>query len=174
MTFQPTLSVGAVMPKLSAGILLYRACGDDVEVLLVHPGGPFFRNKDDGSWTVPKGEPADGEDLLDAARREFREEIGFLPEGPFVELPPVKQRGGKTVYAWACRGDCDPAAVRSNTFEIEWPPKSGRRATFPEIDRAEFFPLATARTKINPAQIDLLNALATRIATDAEEKKKEH
>jgi predicted NUDIX family NTP pyrophosphohydrolase len=133
------------------------------EVLLVHPGGPFWRNKDEGAWTIPKGEVPDGEDLLAAARREFEEELGFPPAGPFAPLQPVKQKGGKVVHAWCFEGDCDPAAVRSNTFGMEWPPKSGRKATFPEVDRAAFFDLEAARKKINPAQAALLDELAGRV-----------
>ena len=131
-----------------------------VEVLLVHPGGPFWRNKDDGAWSIPKGEVADGEGQLAAARREFAEELGTTAgEGPFVPLPPVKQKGGKTVLAWAVTGDLDPATIRSDTFEVEWPPRSGRRATFPEVDRAAWFDLPTARRKLNAAQAGLLDHL---------------
>ena len=152
------------MPKLSAGLLLYRLRGAGPQVLLVHPGGPFWKNKDDGAWTIPKGEPADdAEDLLQVARREFAEELGVAPEGQFVALQPVKQKAGKTVYAWCVEGDFDPSSVRSNTFEIEWPPKSGRRATFPEVDRAEWFDFPAARLKINPAQIALLTELERHI-----------
>jgi predicted NUDIX family NTP pyrophosphohydrolase len=147
------------MPKISAGILLYRIHSDILEVLLVHPGGPFFRNKDEGAWSIPKGE-ADGEDdLLAVARREFEEETGLKSEGPFVALAPIKQKGGKIVHAWACPGDCDPSQFKSNTFSIEWPPKSGRRQEFPEIDRAEFFDPASAKRKINPAQAGFLEQL---------------
>jgi predicted NUDIX family NTP pyrophosphohydrolase len=151
------------MPRVSAGILLYRQRDRLVEVLLVHPGGPFFRNKDDGAWTIPKGEPNPDEDLLTAARREFAEEVGFVPEGPFVELGTIRQRGGKEVHAWAASGDCDPTAIRSNTFSIEWPSKSGQFRSFPEIDRAGFFTLDEARQKINPAQAALLDALESRL-----------
>jgi predicted NUDIX family NTP pyrophosphohydrolase len=138
---------------------MYRNGARGLEVLLVHPGGPFFRNKDEAAWSIPKGEPDDGEDLLDAAQREFEEETGLKATGPFVPLKPVKQKGGKIVHAWACAGDCDPACVQSNTFSIEWPPKSGKRSEFPEIDRAEFFDLATARVKIKAGQEDLLRQL---------------
>jgi predicted NUDIX family NTP pyrophosphohydrolase len=148
------------VPRRSAGILLYRGHGPDLEVLLVHPGGPLWARKDAGAWTIPKGEIGDDEDPLAAARREFAEETGQRLEGPFQPLTPVRQRGGKLVLAWACRGDLDPAALRSNTFEIEWPPRSGKRARFPEVDRAEFFPLAVARAKMNPAQVALLDELA--------------
>lgn len=148
------------MPRQSAGILLFRGHGPDLEVLLVHPGGPLWARKDAGAWTIPKGEFGDDEDPLAAARREFAEETGQSLAGPFHPLAPVRQRAGKLVHAWACRGDFDPAALRSNTFELEWPPRSGRRQSFPEVDRAAFFSLAVARTKINPAQAALLDELA--------------
>jgi predicted NUDIX family NTP pyrophosphohydrolase len=146
------------MARVSAGLLMYRLRGG-AEVLLVHPGGPFFRNKDEGVWSIPKGEIEAGEDLLDAARREFEEETGVEPSGPFTALSPVKQKGGKTVHAWAFAGDCDPAAIVSNTFTMEWPPKSGRQAEFPETDKAQFFDLAEAKRKINAAQAALIDQL---------------
>lgn len=145
------------MPRLSAGLVMYRIKDGKLQVLLAHPGGPFFRKKDDGAWSIPKGEPEADEDLLAAARREFEEETGVVPRGPFAPLSPIKQQGGKIVHAWAFQGDCDPATVRSNTFTMEWPPKSGRQAEFPEVDRAEFFDLATARKKIKDAQTPLLD-----------------
>lgn len=148
------------MPRRSAGILLYRGRGPDLEVLLVHPGGPLWARKDAGAWTIPKGELDDGEDPLAAARREFAEETGVSVDGPFHALAPIRQRSGKLVHAWACRGDVDPTTLRSNTFEMEWPPRSGKRARFPEVDRAEYFSLDAARTKINPAQVALLDELA--------------
>jgi predicted NUDIX family NTP pyrophosphohydrolase len=151
------------MPRVSAGILLYRQRDQQLEVLLVHPGGPFFRAKDAGAWTIPKGEPNQNEELLAAAVREFAEEIGFAPEGPFVELGAIRQKGGKEVHAWAASGDCDPTAIRSNTFSIEWPTKSGQFRSFPEIDRAGFFTLDEARQKINPAQAALLDALESHL-----------
>jgi predicted NUDIX family NTP pyrophosphohydrolase len=147
----PTLSQVS-MPKISAGILLYRRRDSGVEVLLVHPGGPLWAKKDDGAWSIPKGEVDDAEDLLAAARRELREETGLEPEGPFVALGSVRQRSGKTVHAFAAEGDCVPSALSSNTFELEWPPRSGRRATFPEVDRAEYFDPETAQRKLNAAQ----------------------
>jgi predicted NUDIX family NTP pyrophosphohydrolase len=151
------------MPKVSAGLLLYRFRDGRLQVLLVHPGGPFFRNKDLGAWSIPKGEPDEGEPLLDAAKREFREETGFVVDGKYLELTPVKQKAGKAVHAWALEGDCDPAALRSNTFPLEWPPRSGKRVEFPEVDRAEFFGLEMAREKINPAQGALLDELERRV-----------
>lgn len=147
------------MPKVSAGLLLYRFRDALVEVLLVHPGGPFFRSKDLGVWSIPKGEPGEGEALFEAAKREFLEETGFVVDGGYRELTPVKQKAGKAVHAWAIEGDCDPAALRSNTFPLEWPPRSGKRVEFPEVDRAEFFAIEKAREKINPAQVALLDEL---------------
>lgn len=151
------------MPRTSAGLLMYRVRDGVPEVLLVHPGGPFWRNKDEGAWSIPKGEPAEGEDLLDVARREFREELGYDAAGPFHPLAPVKQKGGKVVHAWSCHGDLDTAHIRSNTFTIEWPPKSGRRMEVPEVDRAEFFGFLTARRKVNPAQAAFLDELEAQI-----------
>lgn len=147
------------MPKISAGLIMYRQGPAGMEVLLVHPGGPFWRNRDDGAWSIPKGEAAPGEDLLDTAQREFREELGLPADGPFFPLTPVKQKGAKTVHAWAFAGNCDPSQLRSNTFAVEWPPRSGRLQQFPEADQAAFFDLVTARRKINPAQIALLDEL---------------
>lgn len=138
---------------------MYRRCAAGVQVLLVHPGGPFWKNKDAGAWTIPKGEAESNEDLFATAVREFTEEIGFEPRGPFTELTPVKQKGGKVVHAWAVEGDFDTATIRSNTFTMEWPARSGKQCQFPEIDRAEFFDLATARSKTNPAQVPLLDEL---------------
>ena len=144
----------------SAGLLMFRGDGDGLRVLLVHPGGPFFANKDAGVWTLPKGMPDDGEDLLDCAKREFREETGFDPgPGPFLPLGEVKQKGGKVVHAWAFEGDCDPEQVKSNTFSCQWPPRSGKWASFPEVDRAAFFTLDAAREKMNPAQAGFLDKL---------------
>ena len=147
------------MPKTSCGLLMYRT-GQDLEVLLVHLGGPFWARKDEGAWFVPKGEVESGEDPLAAARREFEEETGLRAEGPFQDLGTVRHKGGKTVHAWGFRGDCDPSAIRSNTFTMEWPPRSGRTSEFPEVDRAGWFDLETAREKLNPAQAELLVRLA--------------
>lgn len=152
------------MPRVSAGLLMYRIRDGKLQVLLAHPGGPYFRNKDDGAWTIPKGEVEPGEDMLEAARREFAEETGVAPTGPFVALTPVTQKGGKIVHAWAFQGDCDPAAIVSSKFTMEWPPKSGRRVAFPEIDRADFFDLAAASRKIMAAQLALVEE-CERIAT---------
>ena len=147
----------------SAGLLMFRRDGDGLRVLLVHPGGPFFANKDAGVWTLPKGMPDDGEDLLDCAKREFREETGFEPgPGPFLPLGEVKQKGGKVVHAWAFEGDCDPASVKSNTFSCQWPPRSGKWQSYPEVDRAAFFTLDAAREKMNPAQGEFLDRLVDR------------
>jgi predicted NUDIX family NTP pyrophosphohydrolase len=147
------------MPRVSAGLLMYRIHDGNLQLLLAHPGGPFFKNKDDGAWSIPKGEIEPGEDLLEAAKREFEEETGVTPTGPFTALRPVKQKGGKIVHAWAFEGDCDPSAIVSNTFTMEWPPKSGRQLGFPEIDRADFFDVAAARRKIKAGQEALIEEL---------------
>ena len=147
------------MSRTSAGLLLYRICKNELQVLLAHPGGPFFRNKDDGHWSIPKGELDPGEDPLECAKREFREETGLTVAGPFLPLAPITQKGGKVVHAWAVEGDCDTATLVSNTFQMEWPPRSGRRQEFPEIDRAEFFSAEAARRKIKPAQAALVDEL---------------
>jgi predicted NUDIX family NTP pyrophosphohydrolase len=139
------------MPRLSAGILLFRRL-PQLEVFLIHPGGPYGARKDLGAWSIPKGEYEHPEQPLDAAIREFTEETGFSVEGPFVPLPEVRQAGGKLVKAWAVEGDCDPAQLRSNTFTIEWPPRSGKIREYPEVDRAAWFSLEEAAIKINPAQ----------------------
>lgn len=149
------------MPKHSAGILLYRKTPSGPEFFLVHPGGPFFKNKDDGTWSIPKGEFTDDEDPLTAARREFEEETGVALNGNFIPLTPIKQKGGKTVQAWAVEGDIDHENITSNTFTIEWPPHSGKTAIFPEIDRAAWFSYDVAIVKINPAQIALIEETIT-------------
>jgi predicted NUDIX family NTP pyrophosphohydrolase len=148
------------MARRSAGILLYRRRDDGVEVLLVHPGGPLWARRDAGAWSIPKGEYTEGEDPLAAALREFEEETGQRPpEAKMVALGEVRQRGGKVVSAWAAPGDLDPAAVTSNTFSMEWPPRSGRRREFPEVDRAGWFDPATAREKLLAAQAGLVDRL---------------
>jgi predicted NUDIX family NTP pyrophosphohydrolase len=154
--------------RASAGLLMFRRRGDagsaSIEVLLVHPGGPFWAKRDDGAWSLPKGELGPDEAPLTAAQREFREETGLVPAAPFVELGSVRQAGGKTVHAWAFAGDCDVASVRSNTFTLEWPPRSGRMQSFPEIDRAAWFPLDAARGKLVAGQRPLLDRLERALA----------
>jgi predicted NUDIX family NTP pyrophosphohydrolase len=146
--------------KTSAGLLMFRTRNDGLEVLLVHPGGPYFQNKDEGAWTIPKGEVADGENLLDRARIEFEEELGIEASGDWMEIGSVKQKGGKTVHAWAFAGDLgNDFKLASNTFEMEWPPRSGKMQRFPEVDRASFFPVEEARMKINAAQTIFLDRL---------------
>ncbi len=144
--------------KASAGLLLFRRRGEGPEFLLVHPGGPFFSKKDVGAWTIPKGEASPEEDLLTRAQIEFEEELGIPARGEFFPLGSIKQKGGKIVHAWAVEGDLpEPFQIKSNLFEMEWPPRSGRRQTFPEVDKAEFFPEAIAREKINPAQVPFID-----------------
>jgi predicted NUDIX family NTP pyrophosphohydrolase len=139
---------------------MFRKGGDELEVLLVHPGGPYFQNRDDGAWTIPKGEATEGEDLRHRARIECEEELGITPGEEWIDLGTVKQKGGKTVHAWAFAGDLEPDfKPASNSFEMEWPPRSGRTQQFPEIDEASFFPLELARSKINQAQTVLLDRL---------------
>ena len=145
--------------KRSAGLLLYRKRDGALEVFLVHPGGPFWAKKDAGAWSIPKGEIDEGEDPLAAAKREFAEETGLRPDGELVALAPIRQKGGKVVLAWAIEGDCDARAIKSNVFSMEWPPKSGKMAEFPEIDRAEWFSLDEARRRINPGQLPLIDEL---------------
>lgn len=150
------------MAKKSGGLLLYRKSSgsSEIEVLLVHPGGPFWRNKDEGAWKIPKGEFDEGEEPLAAAKREFKEELGSAPpEGDYLALTPIKQKAGKTVLAWAVEGDFDPARLESNTFECEWPPRSRRTQEFPEVDRAEWLHPEVAKRKILPAQIPLIEEL---------------
>jgi predicted NUDIX family NTP pyrophosphohydrolase len=151
------------MPKLSAGLLLFRR-RKSVEVFLVHPGGPFWAKKDDGAWSIPKGECKDGEDALAAARREFAEETGFALEGEPIPLGEIKQPGGKIVRAWALEGDCDASRIRSNLFSMEWPPRSGKLREFPEVDRAAWLPLDLARAKLLKAQLGLLDRLTAHLA----------
>jgi predicted NUDIX family NTP pyrophosphohydrolase len=143
----------------SAGLLLFRRRDGATEVFLAHPGGPFWAKRDAGAWTIPKGVVDEGEDLLDAARREFREETGIEPVGPFVSLGSIRQKAGKPVHAWAWQGDADAGAVSSNETRAEWPRGSGNWLTFPEVDRCEWFDIETARQKINPAQAEFLDRL---------------
>jgi len=154
-----------IMAKTSAGLLLYRVSDRVLQVFLAHPGGPLWAKKDLGAWSIPKGEldPAD-EDALAAARREFAEETGQRVTGDFIPLTPLKQPGGKTVHAWAVEGECDPGAVRSNLFTMEWPPRSGRRQEFPEIDRAGWFSIEEAHGKILKGQAGFLDELVRKLA----------
>ena len=148
-------------PRVSAGILLFRRLGGRLEVLLAHPGGPYFARKDAGHWTIPKGEPDGEQDLLVVARREFEEETGIAPpSGPDIDLGSIVQKGGKVVHAWAIEGDLDPAEAISNTFDLEWPPGSGTRRAFPEIDRVAWFDLAEARRRVKSTQVPLIDRLA--------------
>ena len=146
--------------RVSAGLLMFRRRGDKIEFLLAHPGGPLFVRKDKGHWTIPKGEAAPGEDLLTRARIEFAEEVGLEPKGPYLSLGTIRQKGGKIVHAWAVESDLPPGFVQhSNTFELEWPPRSGQMQWFPEIDRVEFFVEKLARKKIKPTQTPFFDRL---------------
>jgi len=149
--------------RVSAGILLYRSLATGLEVFLVHPGGPFWAKRDLGAWSVPKGEVDGDEDLLEAARREVREETGASVVGEFIELAPLRQPGGKVVHVWAVAGDVDASSITSNTFSIEWPPRSGKSQTFPEVDRAGWFALDEAREKLLPGQRPFLDDLMRKI-----------
>ena len=150
------------MAKKSAGILLFRFNNKNLEVLLVHPGGPFWKNKDQGAWSIPKGE-FDSEEPLDAAIRELKEETGLVLKGHFIELTPVKQKSGKLVYGFAKEHDFDPSQIKSNEFEMEWPPKSGKKKLFPEIDKAEWFDAETAKERIISAQMAFIEDLAKKL-----------
>jgi predicted NUDIX family NTP pyrophosphohydrolase len=157
-----------VPKRRSAGILLYRGHGPDLEVLLVHPGGPAWVNRDAGAWSVPKGEHLEGEDPLAAARREFEEELGTAPpEGDAEDLGEIRQKSGKRVRAWAIAGHLDATQIRSNTFQFEWPPRSGKLIEIPEVDRAEWFGLDVAREKINSGQVPLLDRLEALLGSTA-------
>jgi predicted NUDIX family NTP pyrophosphohydrolase len=156
------------MPKLSAGLLMYRWLHGAVEVFLVHPGGPFWKNKDDGSWSIPKGEYPEGEDPLEAARREFREETGFEPGPNLAALGDLRQPSGKILSVWAFEGDCDPAELRSNTFSTEWPPKSGRTSEFPEVDRGAWFSIDAAKTKLLKGHVAFLDRLLAKLISQAD------
>jgi predicted NUDIX family NTP pyrophosphohydrolase len=149
--------------RLSAGLLLFRKVNGQVEVLLVHPGGPFWARKDAGAWSLPKGEYSANEDPLEAAKREFKEETGVEAAGDFLALGEAKQAGGKLVTAWAVENDLDPGTIQSNTFSMEWPPKSGKVQEFPEVDRAEWFPLPEARVKILKGQVPFLERLMEKL-----------
>jgi predicted NUDIX family NTP pyrophosphohydrolase len=154
------------MARTSAGVLLYRRPDGVPEVFLVHPGGPFWAKKDLAAWSIPKGEFDPAEDPLVAAKRELEEETGLVVEGEFRPLKPIRQAGGKIVHAFALEGDLDPSAIRSNTFEMEWPPRSGRRQVFPEVDRAAWFPIDVARGKIHKGQVALLDEFQAVLAGD--------
>jgi predicted NUDIX family NTP pyrophosphohydrolase len=150
--------------KKTAGLLLYRIRDSALEVLLVHPGGPFWAKRDEGAWSIPKGEFDEDEEPLNAAKREFQEETGFSVDGNFIDLAPLKQRSGKVIYAWALESDCDAAAIKSNLFSIEWPPRSGNRREYPEVDRAGWFALELAKRKIVPGQVGFLEELQQTIS----------
>jgi predicted NUDIX family NTP pyrophosphohydrolase len=151
------------MQKLSAGLLMFRRVNTGIEVLLVHPGGPFWQRKDLGSWSIPKGEYEKGQDPLEAAKREFEEETGVSPEGEFISLEEVKQPSGKVIAVWALEGNCSADQVRSNTFQMEWPPKSGKLQEFPEVDRASWFSLEEARDRISKGQVEFIEKFIHRL-----------
>jgi predicted NUDIX family NTP pyrophosphohydrolase len=152
--------------KQSAGLLVYRGAGASLEVLLVHPGGPFWSKKDDGAWFIPKGEVEPGEEPWDTARREFREELGLSPpEGSALDLGTVKNKGGKLIYAWGLSGDLDLTGFVSNTFSLEWPPRSGKQREFPEVDRALYFGIEAATQKMHAAELPLLERLLRALAS---------
>jgi predicted NUDIX family NTP pyrophosphohydrolase len=151
--------------KLSAGILMFRKRESTLQLFLVHPGGPFWRNKDAGAWSIPKGEYEEGEDPLDAAKREFLEETGIEADGEFLPLGEIKQPSGKVITAWALEGDCEPSAVRSNMFSMEWPPKSGRQQEFPEVDRADWFTANEAKEQIVKGQTGLIDRVVALISS---------
>ena len=152
-----------MIKKQSAGIILFKIEKNKLMIFLVHPGGPYWQKKDEGAWSIPKGEFNEGENALVAAKREFMEETGYTISGNFIELTPIKQKSGKTVYAWAVESNIDAGNIKSNSFEIEWPPKSKRMMTYPEVDKAAWFTIEVAKTKINPAQIALIDELATKL-----------
>ena len=148
----------------SAGLLLYRKLSPQLEVFLAHPGGPFWQRKDTGAWTIPKGAVEQGESLLEAACREFHEETGIVPRSPFLALGSIRQKAGKVIHAWAWAGDADPSQIVSNSMTTEWPRGSGRRISYPEIDRCEWFGTDEARTRLNPAQAELIDRLESALA----------
>lgn len=155
------------MPKRSAGLLMYRVRDRRIEVFLVHPGGPFWTNKDKGAWTIPKGQFNEGEEALDAAKREFQEETGFVPKGKFVEIGTIRQLSGKLVQGWAFEGDCNPEELRSITCEMEWPPRSKRMIEIPEVDRGQWFLVDEARESILASQQPFLRSLCEALSADA-------
>ena len=154
------------MPKLSAGILMYRSPAASLELFLVHPGGPFWVNKDEGAWSIPKGLFEDGEDALVAAKREFQEETGFVPDGHFVKLGEFKQPGGKIIHAWSVEGDCDPSSLKSNLFSLEWPPRTGVIRQFPEVDRGAWVDPSEALRKIHQGQRAIVEQLLRSLGAD--------
>jgi predicted NUDIX family NTP pyrophosphohydrolase len=156
------------MPKRSAGLLLFRR-STNLEIFLVHPGGPFWVRKDDGAWSLPKGEYSDPEDPLEAAKREFQEETGISVDGDFLPLAELRQPGGKLITAWALEKDVDPTLIKSNLFSMEWPPKSGRAQQFPEVDRAAWFPISQARTKLLKGQLAFINRLMNKLSVTVED-----
>jgi predicted NUDIX family NTP pyrophosphohydrolase len=156
------------MPKRSAGLLLFRR-STPLELFLVHPGGPFWARKDDGAWSLPKGEYSEDEDALLAAKREFQEETGFSVDGDFLPLGDLRQPGGKLITAWALEKDVDPTHANSNLFSIEWPPKSGKKREFPEVDRAAWFPVTQARTKLLKGQVPFINRLVKKLGVSVED-----
>ena len=150
--------------RLSAGLVMYRLRNGDLQIFLAHPGGPLYQSKDDGYWTIPKGEPPENEPLLNAAMREFEEETGIKPRGPYIDLGSIRQKGGKIVYGWAFEGgDESPQPIRSNTFEMQWPPGSGKMQSFPEVDRARFFSLAEGKRKLKETPWPLIERLIVRL-----------
>jgi predicted NUDIX family NTP pyrophosphohydrolase len=152
--------------QVSAGLLMFRRSGSDLELFLVHPGGPFWAKKDAGAWSIPKGLVDQNEDKLAAAQREFTEETSLLASGPFIDIGPVRLKSGKLVYAWAFAGDCDPSKIKSNTFKIEWPPRSKQMKEFPEIDQARFFSVTEARKRINQSQVPFIDRLVQIVSTE--------
>ena len=164
--FQDACEIGfAVAKRVSAGILLYRLRNGTLEVFLVHPGGPFWRGKDIGAWSIPKGEIEEGADTLATARREFEEETGSRVDGEFVALKPLEQKSGKLVHAWALQGDIDASSIKSNSFSMEWPPRSGKQQEFPEVDRGGWFTIAAAREKILPGQRGFIDQLEDHLSS---------
>ena len=155
--------------KISAGILLYRTVSERLEVFLVHPGGPFWATRDKGSWSIPKGELIEGAEPLETAKREFLEETGSPADGVFTELTPVRQAGGKLVFAWAVRGDIDASSLKSNTFSMEWPPRSGMQQVFPEVDRGEWFAVSVASQKILEGQLGFIEELQRKLGAQRPE-----
>ena len=154
------------MANKSAGLMLYRFKNRQLEIFLVHPGGPYWTKKDAGSWSIPKGEFTEDEDVLEAAKREFKEETGFTIDGDFVLLCPLKQPSGKVIHVWAVEGDCDPLKLKSNTFRLEWPPRSGKVQDYPEVDKGNWFNVTTAKEKISKGQLNFIDQLVELVGVD--------